>query len=525
MRTTFTYNKKDTPSVSSNEEAGIDEEQGGAENQPLVAPTSAAILRPGESLHRDGCTSAVDGRVLVVDGDSKAAMAEHVLDHTSTFDTATVQTNQRTVALSDTRLQKTRWLGVGIIGLLNFMSAWSIIMYAPIADITQERFGLQSLSPINWLYVSCAFVYVLVSPISYLIIRRSTRAALVTSALCLMVGSWLRYLGTRIISYPCLLMGTVLCGASQPFALNIPTHFSNRCFPANRRVTATALMSLANPLGQAFGTFIVPLLATDQDSVPSMTLYVAILFTSTVWLVVVVRTHSGISTLEVSAPEGETIHATAMRELWMNKNFICLMIPFACYVAAFNAFASLTQQFIQPYGFSDVQAGIIGAAMIVVGLIASAGCAPIFDKTGAYQWPIRSCVLAASICYFGLIFAIRSYSTGVFVCIIILASVIGAASLVLLPVVLELATDVTRPVLPELSASVLWIGGQGLGGVTILILDSLRTPDLKYTHGLIFLILLTSLPVPFAMALASSKGVRESRGYTNTDGLSTMEAA
>ncbi|CCG82475.1 putative Cell surface receptor/MFS transporter [Taphrina deformans PYCC 5710] len=445
-------------------------------------------------------------------GHSDLPEREGILERTTTVD------SQCEVPLSATPYkQGRRWFGLAVISLLNFMSAWSVVTYAPVADITRQHFQLSNLSPINWLYISSAFIYVAVSPASYLITRRSTKAALILSAFVLVLGSWLRYLGARLVSYPLLLVGQILCGASQPFALNIPSHYSSLWFPPRSRITATALMSLANPLGQAIGTLVVPFLATSPDTVSNMSLYVAILFTATVWAAVVTPERPQIHVVENAVHDSESI-TTSCKRLLRLREFYYLLVPFAIYVAAFNAFASLTQQLIQPYGYSDVQAGIIGAATIVVGLLASGISAPILDKTGAYKWPIRVCVVASTICYLVMIFAIRPYTVHGFVSIIVLAAIIGAASLILLPVVLELATDVSRPIPPELASSVLWTGGQGLGGVFILSMDKLRTADHKYTRSMIFLIVLTTVAVPFALALTQSRKVQECRPQSSGGG-------
>lgn len=423
------------------------------------------------------------------------------------------------------RTYRRRWIGVAIICVLNFMSAFSILVYAPVSDITRQYFGFGSLTPINWLYIGCAFVYVIASPVSVWIIERSAKAGLVVGAFVLIFASWLRYVGIQLKSYPCLLLGSMLCGASQAFALNIPSHFSDLWFPDNGRLTATALMTLANPLGQAIGTLVVPLMATTPAELGEMTLYVAVLFTLTTWFAI-------LTPARPPTPPSITFHTakptirTSLSLLKTNKDFFYLFLQFSILVASFNAFASLTEQFVAPYGFSDIQAGIIGAAMVVFGLLFGAICAPILDYTKAWKFPIIAAVSGSALAYLGLIFAIRSFSIGSFACIIILVAVIGGAGLMVLPLAIEVATDITYPIPPELTSSLLWMGGQGFGGVFILIIDALRSQDKKYTHGLIFLIVMASIPIPFAVLLTKSKNVaycRAKRNSTSPDDATPSE--
>lgn len=64
-------------------------------------------------------------------------------------------------------------------------------------------------------------------------------------------------------------------------------------------------------------------------------------------------------------------------------------MPFSVYVGFFNASSSLLNQILEPYGFSEDEAGIAGGIMIIVGLIASAVVSPMIDRTKQYLITIR----------------------------------------------------------------------------------------------------------------------------------------
>lgn len=73
------------------------------------------------------------------------------------------------------------------------------------------------------------------------------------------------------------MVGQILNGMAQPFVLSAPTRYSDLWFTNRGRVTATAVMSLANPFGGALGQLIGPFWVGTPDDVPSMVLYVAII--------------------------------------------------------------------------------------------------------------------------------------------------------------------------------------------------------------------------------------------------------
>ena len=69
------------------------------------------------------------------------------------------------------------------------------------------------------------------------------------------------------------MVGQIITGAGQPFVLNIPTHYSDKWFSATSRVSATALMSLANAIGAAVGQLVNPFLAPNVNDIPNMVHY------------------------------------------------------------------------------------------------------------------------------------------------------------------------------------------------------------------------------------------------------------
>jgi sugar phosphate permease len=74
-----------------------------------------------------------------------------------------------------------------------------------------------------------------------------------------------------------VIFGQIIIGFAQPFVLAAPTRYSDLWFTDKGRVTATAVASLANPLGGALGQLIGPLWATQPGDIPNMVLYTAVI--------------------------------------------------------------------------------------------------------------------------------------------------------------------------------------------------------------------------------------------------------
>jgi MFS transporter, FLVCR family, MFS-domain-containing protein 7 len=168
------------------------------------------------------------------------------------------------------------------------------------------------------------------------------------------------------------------------------------------------------------------------------------------------------------------------------------------YLGLFNAFTTLFQQILSPYGYSDNDAGIAGAVLIIAGLVVAAILSPLIDRYHIFIPVARVLLILVSICYLAFIWVIRPNA---YAGICVLCAVLGAASFSLLPLALELAVEFTHPVPPEVSSAIYWIGGQFLGGIFIIIMNALRddegSPPENMTGALIFEAVIAWVAVPW----------------------------
>ena len=175
------------------------------------------------------------------------------------------------------------------------------------------------------------------------------------------------------------------------------------------------------------------------------------------------------------------------------------------YVGFFNAFSSLLNQILEPYGFSEDNAGIAGAVLIVVGLVCAAISSPFIDKYKFYLLYIKLAVPLLAISYLIFIWAPQTKSLAY---VFVICALLGAASFGLVPVALEFLVEIHYPLGPELGSSLCWCGGQLLGGIFIVIMDALKDsgdadPPRSMKRGLIFqaVLALVAMPAPLCLGL------------------------
>ncbi|KAL9005558.1 MAG: hypothetical protein Q9188_001683, partial [Gyalolechia gomerana] len=337
------------------------------------------------------------------------------------------------------RVYKRRWFGLMQLVLMNIIVSWDWLSYSPVANTAATYFSTTS-SVINWLSTAFLFAFVTASPLTiYVLHTGGTRLALITSALLILIGNWIRYAGTRASppSFLAVMFGQILIGLAQPFVLSAPTHYSSLWFSPQGRVSATAIASLANPFGGALAQLINPFLASQPKQIHPMTLYIA-LISSFATIPSLFIPSSPPTPVSASSSQKPLPLKTTLHLLSRNKNYILLLIPFAIYVGLFNAISSLLTQILTPYNFSEDQSGIAGALLILVGLLAAAISSPIIDRSKRYLPLIRTLVPVIALSYLAFIWA---PGTRTVVAPYIISAILGAASFSLVPVALEWAVE------------------------------------------------------------------------------------
>ncbi|KAL3423638.1 major facilitator superfamily transporter [Phlyctema vagabunda] len=412
------------------------------------------------------------------------------------------------------KVYKRRWFGLVQLVLLNIIVSWDWLSFSA-SSTTAAHYYDVSESAINWLSTGFLFAFVAISPLTvHVLHHHGPKRAIVIASVLLLLGNWIRYGSTRSGSHGAfggVMFGQILTGLAQPFVLAAPTRYSDLWFTNSGRVAATAIMSLANPLGGALAQLINPFWADGPKDIPNMVLYISIISSIATIPSFFIPPHPP-TPCSHSATHPKQPLMPSIRFLLSSPEFYMIMIPFVMYVGLFNSISSLINQILSPYSFSETDAGIAGALLIVVGLVTSAITSPIIDRTKSFLLAIKVQVPIIAICYLAFIWAPGTRGLGAVYAIL---SILGASSFSLVPVVLEYLIEITHPVSPEVTSTICWSGGQLFGGIFILISDALKAdgesdgtaddgtsrPPGNMYKALIFQAVLACVVVPLPLAL------------------------
>jgi MFS family permease len=411
-----------------------------------------------------------------------------------------------TTSTVEYKVYKRRFFGLAQLCLLNIVVSWDWIAFAPVSKTSAQYFDTTE-SNINWVSTAFLFAFCVTSPATFFVLHRyGTKTAIVIAATLLLVGNWVKYGATKANNFAGVMVGQLIIGFAQPFVLSSPTSYSSLWFSAAGRTTATAVTSLSNPFGAALGQLISPFWADKPSEIPTMVLYISVI-SSVAAIPSFFIPAKPPSPPSAGSTGGDHLdHKSLVHELRVlsrSPEFYLLGLPFMLYVGLFNAFSSLINQILEPYGFSEDNAGIAGAILIVVGLVCAAVSSPLVDKYKVYLPYAKIAVPVLALGYLVLVWAPQSHSLAY---VFVICALLGASSFGLVPVALEFLVEIHYPLGPALGSSLCWCGGQLFGGVFIVIMDALKDgdhadPPRNMKRALIFQAVLALVSLPSVLCL------------------------
>ncbi|TAQ87402.1 hypothetical protein B7494_g4268 [Chlorociboria aeruginascens] len=309
--------------------------------------------------------------------------------------------------LQEFKVYKRRWFGLVQLVLLNIIVSWDWLSFSA-SSTTVSQYYHVSATAVNWLSTGFLFAFVVASPFTtHVLHHRGPKYSIIVASILLLAGNWIRYGATRAGehgNFGGVVFGQILTGLAQPFVLAAPTRYSDLWFTNRGRVAATAVMSLANPFGGALAQLIDPFWAGGPGDIPDLVLYVSIIASiATIPSFFIPEKPPTPCSHSSTVPKQALL--PSLKFLLTSPEFYMIMIPFIIYVGLFNSISSIINQILGPYSFSETDAGIAGALLIVVGLVASAIISPLIDRTKSYLLAIKVLVPIVALSYLAFIWA------------------------------------------------------------------------------------------------------------------------
>lgn len=262
-------------------------------------------------------------------------------------------------------------------------------------------------------------------------------------------------------------------------AVNLPARVAGDWFPSHERDVATVIATMSNVAGQMVFSLLPPLLVHTPEQLGLILLVqlpACVLVTAAAWTLLAERPPSPPSASAAQRwREAKSNDAIAtllhdVRMLLANGNFVCLASGFAIGTGTVWAVLILEGQFITPCGYSDAVAGAAGAALLGAGILAAFVLGAVLESTKAYL-PLQRGVMAAAVLTTAL--ALTTARPGSAALLLIAYCALGCALQPLNPITLEHAAEMTFPLSPEVSSSVLYMFANTFAFALVFVLTPL----------------------------------------------------
>jgi FLVCR family MFS transporter 7 len=138
-----------------------------------------------------------------------------------------------------------------------------------------------------------------------------------------------------------------------------------------------------------------------------------------------------------------------------NRDYLILFVVFSIGVGFFNAILTLLNQIVEPFGYSNDDAGTFGAVFILFGLIGAGIVGKVMEMTKAYKTILRVGIVASC---FATCFLLLMLFSNNFWPLTLGWALLGGCVLPLLPVMMENCAECTYPVPEEVSMGILFVG-------------------------------------------------------------------
>lgn len=403
-------------------------------------------------------------------------------------------------ATAGVRLYRYRWVVLGAFALLNAVVQANWITFAPVTDDAAAFYGVSDLR-IGLLSMIFMVVFVVVSiPASYVIDTYGLRVGIGVGAL--LTGVFALTRGLFGDAYGWVFASQVGLAVGQPFVMNAITKVGARWFPLGERATAAAVPSLAQFVGIIAAMAATPALRDGLGMKGMLVFYGVLSAAAGVVALALIRERPATPPGDAGLEERTPVFA-GLRHILRQRDILILLALFFVGLGIFNAITTWIEQVVAPRGLDSEQAGIIGAVMVVGGILGAAVLSVLSDRLRRRKPFLVLAVAGMAPGLVGLAFA-TSYP-------LLLASafVFGFFLMSAYPVGFQYSAEVSYPAPEATSQGLMIMAGQVSGILFILGMDAFRDgPDASMTGSMVAFIVLTAVIIALVAFLKESAMIR-----------------
>ena len=373
-----------------------------------------------------------------------------------------------------------RWVVLAVFMFVNLTIQMLWIAYAPITGPAAHFYGVGDLQ-IGLLAMTFMIAFIPLSiPVSWVIDTYGFRLAVGIGVVLMGVFGLLR--GLVGADYTLVLISTIGIAVAQPFLLNAWTKVPALWFDTKERATAVGLVTLSNLVGTGIGMVLTPILTETLSISTVQLIYGAVAAFSALLFLIFAREKPPTP----PCPEGMDVralmldglkHALKVRDFWLY-----LLVSFIG-MGIFNGINTWVENIVRPRGFNPTDAGVLGAVMLVGGLLGAVVIPPFSDRQRKRK---RYLLLGIVLSIPGLLGV--TYATN-FPLLLVSAFEMGFFLVSISPIGMQYAAEITQPTPEGTSNGLIQLFSQA-SVVFVYIMQAMQDPSGAFTPALLLAIAL-----------------------------------
>jgi len=367
-----------------------------------------------------------------------------------------------------------RWVVLFAYTLVAFSTQLIWLNFSGIAEPQVTGIFNASIDQVGYLAAFWPLVFIPLSiPTGLSVDRWGFRLNVAIGSLILTVFSWLRL--TAGLNFGLLLLYQTLAGVGQPFIYNAISKLAGSWFPKGEQTLANGIGTMGQLVGMITALVVGPIMVPDSslsELQQNMLVFSVLVTVSFALFAILARERRGIAE---ERPHSWGSLFSEMKTVIRMRNIVVLMALFFVGVGIFSGLIQWTESILSTRGLGSLDAGLIGAALLVSGIVGMVAISYIADKYSMLKRFVTINTLISAVFLF-----LFCFQTG-FAVYALSAVLIGFFLLSLAPVGLQISLETVGEARSGSAASVVWLASQV--GALILIVAMSSLSSLSFSVG------------------------------------------
>ncbi|MCI2193174.1 MAG: MFS transporter [Ancrocorticia sp.] len=367
---------------------------------------------------------------------------------------------------------------------------------APISDMAEEFYGVGSGS-IALLSVSYMVMFIVFSvPASWVIDRFGFRPSLIIGALLTAVFGVVR--AAFGDSFPIVLTAQFIIAIGQPFLLNISTKVPANWFPITERSTAAGILTMAQYFGFAVPMVLSPIIAGAHGIPMMLWWYAAFACVAAVVAIALTKEKPPVAPPGPVA-ESEDFSLATIKQLLHNRDYVKVL--FVCFLSLgiLNTVLTVTEAILVPRGVTTAEAGVIGGAFVLAGVLGAIMLPVISDRAHRRVPYFLAAQIILTAVYVGMTI-LHGFAPLLLVALIGGFTIMGVG-----PILFQHGTEVSYPVQEGTSLGLLLLMGQVSGALFVYGFEGLNAATGNVAVPMLMVVALTIVQIPVVARMKESR--------------------